>query len=32
VATRIGNADYARQNDSFGLTTLRNDHDGMKAS
>jgi DNA topoisomerase I len=26
VAIRIGNEDYARQNDSFGLTTLRNDH------
>jgi len=26
VAIRIGNDDYARQNDSFGLTTLRNDH------
>jgi len=26
VAIRIGNEDYARQNDSFGLTTLRNKH------
>jgi DNA topoisomerase-1 len=26
VAIRIGNDDYVRQNDSFGLTTLRNDH------
>lgn len=26
VAIRVGNEDYARQNDSFGLTTLRNDH------
>jgi DNA topoisomerase-1 len=26
VAIRIGNEDYARQNASFGLTTLRNDH------
>lgn len=26
VAIRIGNEDYARHNDSFGLTTLRNDH------
>jgi DNA topoisomerase-1 len=26
AAIRIGNEDYARQNDSFGLTTLRNDH------
>jgi DNA topoisomerase-1 len=26
VAIRIGNEDYARQNNSFGLTTLRNDH------
>jgi len=26
VAIRIGNEDYARQNDSFGLTTLRNNH------
>jgi DNA topoisomerase-1 len=26
VAIRIGNEHYARQNDSFGLTTLRNDH------
>jgi DNA topoisomerase I len=26
VAIRIGNEDYARQNDSFRLTTLRNDH------
>ena len=26
IAIRIGNDDYARQNDSFGLTTLRNDH------
>src|SRR5260370_40947854 len=23
---RIGNEEYARQNDSFGLTTLRHDH------
>ena len=23
---RVGNDDYARQNESFGLTTLRNDH------
>ena len=26
MAIRIGNEDYARQNESFGLTTLRNDH------
>lgn len=26
MAIRIGNEDYARQNDSFGLTTLRNNH------
>lgn len=26
VAIRIGNEGYVRQNDSFGLTTLRNDH------
>ena len=26
VAIRIGNEDYARHNDSFGLTTLRNNH------
>lgn len=26
VAIRIGNEDYAKQNESFGLTTLRNDH------
>lgn len=27
---RIGNSEYARQNDSFGLTTLRNHHVGIK--
>ncbi|MDP9112537.1 MAG: DNA topoisomerase IB [Acidobacteriota bacterium] len=26
VAIRIGNEDYARQNESFGLTTMRNNH------
>jgi DNA topoisomerase-1 len=26
VAIRIGSEEYARQNESFGLTTLRNDH------
>ncbi|WP_374672923.1 DNA topoisomerase IB [Ideonella sp.] len=27
---RIGNDEYARQNGSFGLTTLRNDHAGVR--
>ena len=30
--TRIGNREYARQNDSFGLTTLRNHHISIAGS
>ena len=26
---RVGNADYAKQNKSYGLTTLRNPHVGV---
>lgn len=29
---RIGNDEYARQNGSYGLTTLRNDHAGVRGS
>ena len=29
---RIGNAEYARDNDSYGLTTLRNPHAGVRGS
>jgi DNA topoisomerase-1 len=29
---RIGNGEYARANDSFGLTTLREDHAGVRGS
>jgi DNA topoisomerase-1 len=29
---RIGNEEYARQNDSYGLTTLRNDHADVRGS
>ena len=32
TAIRVGNEEYARENDSFGLTTLREDHVDVKGS
>jgi DNA topoisomerase I len=32
TSIRVGNAEYARDNDSFGLTTLRNHHVGVSGA